>query len=142
MMKKIFFTLLIVSCYSAAFCQNDDKANVLNLERTVADALSKHNVPALNNAIADDATIVSATGAVITKQQLFQAMQNVNGVSVSDMKVRVEGYVAIVTGIETEQGVDSHGTAYVNKMYFTDVLTRDKSQKWTIISSQATLIPQ
>lgn len=132
----------MIGCCSSIFCQNDDKANVLAVERNVADALSKHNVNALNAAIADDASIITATGAIVTKQQLFQNMQNVTGVAVADMKVRVEGYVAVVTGLETEQGTDAHGTAYVNKMYFTDVLTRDKNQKWTIISSQATLIAQ
>lgn len=135
-MKKILLAVIVVTCSVAAFSQNDDKANVLAVERSAANAFTKHDVVALNNAFADDATIISATGEILTKQQILQAVQNINSVTVSDMKVRIEGYTAIVTGVETETGRNDNG-AYENKMRFTDVLLKTKGV-WKIIASQAT----
>jgi ketosteroid isomerase-like protein len=136
MMKRILLAIVVITYSVAAFSQNDDKANVLAVERSAANAFTKHDVVALNNAFADDATIISATGAVLTKQQILQAVQNINSVTVSDMQVRIEGYTAIVTGVETETGRNDNG-AYENKMRFTDVLLKTKGV-WKIIASQAT----
>jgi ketosteroid isomerase-like protein len=140
MIKKILLAVIITTCTVAAFSQNDDKANVLAVERSAANAFTKHDVVALNNAFADDATIISATGAILTKQQIMQAVQSINSVTVSDMQVRIEGYTAIVTGVENETGRNDNG-AYENKMRFTDVLLKTKGV-WKIIASQATAIPQ
>jgi ketosteroid isomerase-like protein len=136
MMKRILLAIVVITYSVAAFSQNDDKANVLAVERSAANAFTKHDVVALNNAFADDATIISATGAVLTKQQILQAVQNINSVTVSDMQVRIEGYTAIVTGVETETGRNDNG-AYENKMRFTDVLLKTKGV-WKIIASQST----
>ena len=138
MIKRFLFLAAAIICTVAAFSQNDDKANVLAVERSAANAFTKHDVVALNAAFADDATIVSATGALLSKQQLFQAVQNVNSVTVSDMQVRIEGYIAIVTGITLETGKDNNGV-YSNKLRFTDILAKTKGV-WKIISSQATLV--
>lgn len=135
-MKRILLAIVVITYSVATFSQNDDKANVLAVERSAANAFTKHDVVALNNAFADDATIISATGAVLTKQQILQAVQNINSVTVSDMQVRIEGYTAIVTGVETETGRNDNG-AYENKMRFTDVLLKTKGV-WKIIASQAT----
>jgi ketosteroid isomerase-like protein len=140
MIKKILLAVIVVACSVAAFSQNDDKANVLAVERNAANAFTKHDVVALNTAFADDATIISATGEILTKQQILQAVQSINSVTVSDMQVRIEGYTAIVTGVENETGRNDNG-AYENKMRFTDVLLKTKGV-WKIIASQATAIPQ
>jgi len=139
-MKKLLFAVFAIVMSVAAFSQNDDKANVLAVERNAANAFTKHDVVALNSVFSDDATVISATGAVLTKQQILQAVQNINSVTVSDMQVRIEGYTAIVTGVESETGSNDNG-AYSNKMRFTDVLLKSKGV-WKIISSQATVIPQ
>ncbi len=138
MIKQVLFTVISLVFYTAAFSQNDDKANVLALERNTANAFTKHDAVALNSAFADDANIISATGAVINKQQLLQSVQNVNSVTLSDMQVRIESYIAIVTGIVLETGKDNNG-AYSNKLRFTDVLVKSKGV-WKIIASQATIV--
>ena len=135
-MKKILITIAVFVCSATAFSQNDDKANVLAVERRAANAFTKHDVVALNTAFADDATIISATGEILTKQQILQAVQNINSVTVSDMQVRIEGYTAIVTGVENETGKNDN-RAYEIKMRFTDVLLKTKGV-WKIIASQAT----
>jgi ketosteroid isomerase-like protein len=139
-MKHLLFTISTIVLATAVFSQSDDKANVLAVEKNAANAFTKHDVVALNAAFADDASIISATGALINKQQLLQAVQNVNSVTVSDMQVRIEGYIAIVTGITLETGKDNNGV-YSNKLRFTDVLEKTKGV-WKIIASQATAVQQ
>lgn len=137
-MKKILITISVFVCTISAFSQNDDKANVLAAERNVANAFTKHDAVALNASFADDINIISANGSILNKQQVIQSVQNINSVTVSDMQVRIEGYTAIVTGVEDETGKNDNG-AYENKMRFTDVLLKTKGV-WKIIASQATLI--
>jgi ketosteroid isomerase-like protein len=140
MIKKILITSLTFVLFTTVFCQNDDKANVLAVERNAANAFTKHDVVVLNSIFADDVNIISATGATENKQQLLQAVQNVNSVTVSDMQVRIEGYIAIVTGVALETGKDNNGV-YSNKLRFTDVLEKTKGV-WKIIASQATAVQQ
>jgi len=138
MMKQaIFLTATLFIC-SAVFSQSDEKANILAVERNTANAFTKHNVVALNQAFTDDASIISAKGEMITKQQMMQYVQNINSVTVADMQVNLKGTIAIVTGTQIETGKNDAG-AYTNKCRYTDVLEKIKGQ-WYIISSQATLI--
>ena len=64
--------MMVFACCSTAFSQNDDKANVLALEKSTADAFTKHNLPYLNTAFADDASIITQQGVLVNKQQLMQ----------------------------------------------------------------------
>src|ERR1700759_1617018 len=101
-MKKILISISVFACCISAFSQNDDKANVLSVERNAANAFTKHDVVALNVVFADNANIISANGSILNKQQIMQSVQSINSVTVSDMQVRIEGYTAIVTGVEDE----------------------------------------
>ncbi len=139
MMKRVVLILLTAAIINSGFSQNDDKANVLAVERNVADAFSKHNIPTLLASFADDATIITSTGASITKQQFTQHVQPINALVLSDMQVKIKGSIAVVTGIQTETGKDASGGAYMTKSRFTDVLER-KNGAWYITASQATLI--
>ena len=125
---------------SAVFSQNDDKANVLAVERSTADAFTKHNISYLNSAFTDDVIVITSKGEMINKQQLLQYLPNINSVTVSDMQAKILGTTAIVTGIELETGKNDAG-AYSAKYRFTDVLAKNKGQ-WQIISSQATSMDQ
>ncbi len=141
MMKRILFIVITVAICNAVFSQNDEKANVLAVERSVADAFTKHNLVNINAAFADDATIITSKGDVVNKQQLMQFVPNINSVTVSEMQVKIKGTIAVITGVETETGKDNSGSAYSNKSRFTDVLEKSKGQ-WQIISSQATSMDQ
>ncbi len=137
-MKKLLFAIGITVCCNNAFNQTNEKSIVLNVEERTAEAFTKHNLNFLNTVFADNVTIISATGDVINKQQLLQSVQNVNSATVATMQVRIEGNVAVVTGMETETGRNNN-SVYSNKMRFTDVLLKTKNQ-WQIITSQATAI--
>lgn len=139
MIKRITFILLLASCVTVCFSQNDDKANVLAVERNAADAYSKHNIVSLLATYTDDATIITPAGTSITKQQLAQRVQPINSLVLSDMQVKLKGNIAVVTGIQTEAGKDASGGAYKTQSRFTDVLER-KNGAWFITASQATII--
>lgn len=141
MVKQIVFFISALIFCNIAFSQNDEKANVLAVERTTADAFTKHNLVNINAVFADDASIITAKGEIITKQQLMQYVPNINSVVVSDMQVKIKGAIAIVTGTEVETGKDNSGIAYSSKSRFTDVLEKAKGQ-WQITASQATSMDQ
>lgn len=132
--------MLALSISMAAFSQNDEKANVLATEKSTADAFTKHNVVFLNAVFADDVSIISAKGELLSKQQLMQFVSNINSVVVTDMQVKIKGTIAIVTGVEIETGKTDAG-AYSNKSRFTDVLEKVKGQ-WQITATQATSMDQ
>jgi len=140
MMKQTIFFIAAVFICNAVFSQSDEKANILAVERNTADAFTKHNVVALNQIFTDDASIISAKGQKVTKQQMMQYVQNINSVVVSDMQVNIKATIAIVTGTQIETGKNEAGP-YTNKCRYTDVLEKIKGQ-WFIIASQATSIEE
>jgi ketosteroid isomerase-like protein len=140
MMKQtIFLTATLFIC-STVFSQSDEKANILAVEKNTADAFTKHNVVGLNQAFTDNATIISAKGQIITKQQMSQYVQNINSVTVSDMQVNIKGTIAIVTGTVIQTGKNDAGP-YTDKCRYTDVLEKIKGQ-WYIIASQSTPVAE
>lgn len=140
MMKQALLCIAIACTSTAAFSQNDDKANVLAVERSTADAFTKHNAVYINSIFTDDATIITPKGQLVGKQQLIQYLPNINSVVVSEMQVKIKGTIAIVTGLETETGKNEAGV-YTGKYRFTDVLEKVKGQ-WLITASQATSVDQ
>ena len=140
MMKQALLIIAIACTSHVAFSQNDEKANILAVERSTADALTKHNAMYINTVFTDDATIITPDGALINKQQLIQYLPKINSVVFSDMQVKTKGIIAIVTGIQTETGKNDAGV-YTGKYRFTDVLEKVKGQ-WFITASQLTSMDQ
>ncbi|MBV9962745.1 MAG: nuclear transport factor 2 family protein [Parafilimonas sp.] len=140
MKKHLIFSILSVIICNAVFSQSDEKANILAVEKSTADAFTKHNVVYLNAVFADDVSVISSKGESLTKQQLIQFVGNINSVVVTDLQVKIKGTIAIVTGTELETGKNDAG-AYSNKYKFTDVLEKVKGQ-WQITATQATSMDQ
>src|SRR6478752_4943796 len=140
MMKQALLIIAIACTSHAAFSQNDEKANILAVERSTADAFTKHNAVYINSIFTDDATIITPKGDLVNKQQLIQYLPNINSVVVSDMQVKIKGVIAIVTGMQTETGKNEAGV-YTAKYRFTDVMEKVKGQ-WLITASQATSVDQ
>lgn len=139
MSKRMLCAVVMMACSIAAFSQNDDKANVLQVERSLATALGKRDAVTINSLFADDASIINSTGNIVNKQQLIQSVQTMNGVTFSDMQVKVTANIAVVTGTEVVTGVDNG--PYTNKLRFTNVLER-KNNQWQIIAAQQTSLAQ
>lgn len=141
MIKQTLLIIIAVVFCNAAFSQSDEKANILAVERSTADAFTKHNLVYLTSVFADDINVITATGEVVNKQQLLQSVQSINSATVSNMQVKILNNISIVTGVEIETGKDANGSAYQNKMRFTDVLQKTKGV-WQIITSQATVMQE
>ncbi len=139
MMKQFFGIILMSVCFINSFSQNDDKANVLAVERTMAIAYGKHDVVTLNTVYADDASIIATNVSIITKQQLFKMVQTSNGFTLSELNVKAGGNLAVVTGVAVITGVDNG--PYTNKQRFIDMLERVNNQ-WRITYSQQTTVLQ
>lgn len=140
-MKKLFAFLLASAMYgSAVYCQSDETAKILAVEKNTADAFTKHNIIYLNAVFADDASIIIASGKTLTRQELIQNVANINSVVVSNMQVKIKGTIAIVTGLELETGKNNAG-AYSNKYAFTDVLEKVKGQ-WQFTATQLTSVDE
>ncbi len=119
-----------------AFSQSTEKEKIIALENNIATSIAKHDYKYLGAAFANDIKIISATGDVADKNDMLKAVQYVTSISLSGMEVKIVGNIAIVTGIEIENGKDNIGI-YSNKMRFTDILEKRNNQ-WQIINSQAT----
>ena len=139
-MKQLLLIITTLACCTAAFSQSDEKANILAAEKNTADAFTKHNIPFLNSVIADNVSVITSKGEMITKQDLLKYVNNITSCTVSDMQVNNLGTVAVVTGIEKISSKDESG-AYTTTVRFTDVLQKTKGQ-WQIIASQATPVGQ
>ena len=57
-----------------------------------------------------------------------------------DMNVRVDGNVAIVTGVFRTKGKDDKGAAYDRTARFTDTWIK-RDGRWQALASQGTMIP-
>jgi ketosteroid isomerase-like protein len=116
--------------------------NVMKLEHDWTDALLKSDVATVGKILADDWVGVGPFGTVTQAQYLADIKSGDNKMesqTVGEMKVRVFGDVAIVTGSDDEKssykGKDTSGH-YV----WTDAFVKRKGH-WQAVASQLTFIP-
>ena len=111
---------------------------VLKLEHAWVRALSEHDAVFLNQLLADNFIDVSWQGKLRTKADMLEDLKTPKPATqtLSDLKVRLFGDTAIVTGLNTIVGKHQ---ALVAKLRFTDVFVRQHNQ-WHAVSSQETLV--
>src|SRR5688500_10175326 len=87
--------------------------------------------------------VYAATGAVMRKADVIADMKKgtdtYESLELSDMGVRVEGDVAVVSGVNTVKGKDAQGKAFDRKSRFTDTFIRRDGQ-WQVWATQGTLV--
>jgi ketosteroid isomerase-like protein len=115
---------------------------LVQMEREWSDADVKKDVAALTRIMADDWTGIDFQGAVLTKAQALGEVAKqsdateTSTTTLGQMKVRIFGNTAIVSGTEIEtsqyRGKDSSG-----KYIWTDVFVQHKG-RWQAVSSQST----
>ena len=110
----------------------------LNAAETV-----KKDRAAMERLIADDYYYVHSNGNAATKaQDIASDMSPDNKWTSSktdDLKVRVFGHVAVVTGVEILEGTSKGFVPGPRR--FTEVWIRQKDKSWKIVSGQSTLSP-
>jgi len=146
-MGKLIGCLLVVSIaafgQSKAAPQKADAASVeqtlMQTERAWVQASLKKDATFLEKTLADDWAGIDFTGKAVTKAQAIADLKSgtatTQSIELGDMKVRVFGSTAVVTGSDTEKstykGKDSSG-----KYVWTDVFVNRNGQ-WQAVASQS-----
>ena len=122
--------------------KSNSVATVLELEEKWNDAYKRGNIDALDLLLADDFIITIEDGSTYSKAgyiaRLGSAGEHVDVSQMSDLKVRVHGSVAIVTGAYYENGT-SKGKSYEFHDRLTDVWM-NSGKRWQLIASHYSIV--
>jgi ketosteroid isomerase-like protein len=112
------------------------------LEEERNQAILHGDAAVLERMTSDDYTFITLRGELRTKAEIVKGFQSgsfkYESRTISDLKVRVYGDTAIVTGRSSQQGKEN-GKDYSGDYRFTRVYVRQKGQ-WVTVALQTTLI--
>jgi ketosteroid isomerase-like protein len=147
-MKPILLALVLLPASTTLFAQTKSEkpssvAQILiQMEHDWSEADVKKDAVALNRILADDWVGIDFEGTVLTKAQVLQQVDlhsdatATETTEIEDMKIRIFGNTALVSGTEIEmsqyKGKDSSG-----RYIWTDVFVLRKG-RWQAVSSQST----
>ena len=107
------------------------------------EATTKNDLDTLASLLADDLTYVHSSAAQDTKAQYLAALKSgatrYHSIEPSDIRVRVYGDTAIVTGV-AKISVTANGKPLNNSLRYTDVWVRRNNQ-WQMVAWQSTRLP-
>ena len=136
-----------VATLSGAYAQAQPSApsveeQIMKMERDRAAAVVKGDVAMLEGLTSDDYVLINANGQLSDKAATMNAIKTgiikLTANDVSDMKVRVYGDTAIVTGKSTAKGTIA-GVELKGPLMFTRVYVK-KNGKWQSVAFQQTPI--
>jgi len=120
--------------------KNSVEETLIQMEHEWSQADIQNDGTALNRILAEDWIGIDFEGTLLTKAQALRGIRSdsasLESTVLRDMKVRVYGNTAIVTGTDTEKG-QYHGKDSSGKYLWTDVFVRRKG-RWQAVSSQST----
>lgn len=122
----------------------DDTAILLYMEREWNDAIKNREPAWIERNYAYDATEVnSRSGTIRSKVEAIEFAKNDKSVfeslELSDTSPRVEGNMAVVTGINHLKGQDEQGRPLDRRVRFTDTFIK-RDGRWQVWASQASLM--
>lgn len=122
----------------------DDSAVLWYLEQDWNNALMKRDRGWFDKHYASDFSGISSTSAnLANKTQEISNIVNDKGLELAettDMNIRVDGNMAVVTGIFRTKGKDEKGVAYDRRARYTDTWIK-RDGRWQAWASQGTQIP-
>ncbi len=132
----------LASSRASAQATGAAEQEIIKLERTVTDAQFKKDREALERLLADDYLYTHSNGSVLNKtQEIVESMSSDvqwTDSKLADLKVRIFGDVAVLTGRQTIQGA---AKGYVpGPRRITDIFVK-RSGRWQWVGGQATLEP-
>ena len=117
--------------------EKSDAATVRALELKWTESYKQRNIDILSSLLSEDFVITIEDGSVYSKAGYIShsadASTHVNVAELSDLKVRIHGDTAVVTGAYHEKG-ESGGKAYEYHDRLTDVWMKSGA-RWQVISS-------
>jgi len=144
-MKRILPVSLLLTTMTALLSQaQSGKSSVeqtlIQMEHDWSQADTHKDAAALNRILADDWMGIDFEGTVLTKPEALKDITSgsasLESTVLSDIKVRVYGNTAIVTGTDTEKS-EYHGQDSSGKYLWTDVFVL-RNGRWQAVSSQST----
>ena len=140
-MASAYLLLAATALFGQAKSEKNSVEKVLiQMEHEWSEADVHKDAAALNRILAEDWTGIDFEGAVLSKAQALRGIRSdsasLESTVLRDMKVRVYGNTAIVTGSDTEKG-EYHGQDSSGKYLWTDVFVR-RNGRWQAVSSQST----
>lgn len=133
----IMVCLLAACCLTASAQDSPDLATLRTLETKWADSYKNRQVDVLSSLLSYDYVITMEDGSVYGKvgfiSHTAQPSEKVEVVEMSDLKIRIHGDAAIVTGAYHEQG-ESAGKPYDYHDRMTDFWMK-MDGKWKLVAS-------
>jgi ketosteroid isomerase-like protein len=112
---------------------------LMQMERDWSQAGTKKDLKVLDRVLADDWVSIDPQGQVTTKTQILAAMKAnpaaQESIALGEMKVRVYGTAAIVTGTDVERG-SYKGQESGGKYAWMDVFVK-RNGRWQAVASQS-----
>jgi ketosteroid isomerase-like protein len=128
--------VLLLSCAAVAQ-EKSDAATVRSLELKWTESYKQRSIDILSSLLADEFTITVEDGSVYSKagyiSHTADSKVKVEVAEMTDLKVRIHGDVAVVTGAYHEHG-ESEGKPYDYRDRLTDVWIK-AGGKWQVIAS-------
>ncbi len=145
-MKRILFaclSLAVMTPFGHGRSDKNSPEQILNqMEQDWSQADVQRDAAALNRILAEDWIGIDFEGTVLNKAQALEGIRSASGSLQStvlrDMKIRVYGNTAVITGTDTEKG-EYHGKDSTGKYCWTDVFVR-RNGHWQAVSSQSTKV--
>jgi ketosteroid isomerase-like protein len=140
-------TIFVLTFFASSlfvFAQGGDPTNeVLQTERELCTAYLKSDSGAIAQGVMEDYTLTNSTGKITTRaNDIEEAKKNDPKYEVFenyDMKVRVHGDTAIVTGRTHTTGISS-GKPFDSEFQFTDTFVKN-SGRWRLLAGHVSKVP-
>jgi ketosteroid isomerase-like protein len=141
-MKKLFLFCLVALLASSGVAQKSAEASkaegiLLAMEKTWTDAIAKKDLAAVGLILADEYMIIDDEGLVrdktTTLTRLKSADNDISTALVDELKVKLYGNVAVVTGRQTEKSVEK-GKNTSGSYRYTDVWVK-RGSGWQVVNT-------
>jgi ketosteroid isomerase-like protein len=141
-MKKLFLFCFVALLASRGLAQKSAEASkaegiLLAMEKTWTDAIEKKDLNAVGLILADEYMIIDDEGLVrdkaTTLSRLKSSDNNISTALVDELKVRLYGNVAVVTGRQTEKSVEK-GKNTSGSYRYTDVWVK-RGASWQVVNT-------
>ena len=122
---------------------SDPTAVLVDLEHRLASAWVKGDRPFIEALLAPEWTVTDPSGKVLSRQQVIDEAfvtsdRSITAMAIDDVRVRVFGDTAVVTGRTRATGIHL-GDAVTVVLRFTDVFVR-RDAGWQVVASQGTIV--
>jgi ketosteroid isomerase-like protein len=138
------FALTFLAGLPLVFAQENDVANaLLQTERDLAAAYQRSDADGIAQGVMEDYTLTNSMGKITTRvDDIGEARKNDPKYEIFenyDMKVRLHGDTAVVTGKTHTKGVSS-GKPFDFQFQFTDTLVKDGG-RWRLLAGHVSKLP-